>query len=314
MVSVSVLMGSYNHELYLAEAIESVLNQTFSDLELIIIDDCSSDASKDIIRKYQERDSRVKPIFHSQNTGIARAMNDGLKEAKGEYLTFIGSDDLWLPFKLEKQLEVIKRHEDEIIWSEGQIINAKGESTGQLMTQFLFSPKKRTGNLFQELLYEDFIFGQSVMLKTRYAQEIGFDEKYQFVNDHMFFVSQSRKHNFVFIPQTLAKYRLHGKNTTLRHSAVWFKERIALRKSFLMNYASEISQQALADIYYKIGHAYSGLKEKQSAKHFYLKAINADPLRSHTLLFLILALTNGEGFLGTYLADSYRRVTSYFMF
>lgn len=310
MVLVTVLMGSYNHEKYISEAIESVLNQTFPDLELIIVDDGSSDSSRDIIRKYQEQDSRVKPIFHSQNMGIARSANDGLKEAKGKYLTFIGSDDVWLSFKLEKQIDFIKDHEDKIVWSEGQIINGEGTPTGQVMTQLLFSPKKKDGNLFQELLQEDFIFGQSTLLKTEYAQETAFNENFRYVNDHLFFVALSRKHEFVFIPEPLAKYRLHGRNTTLNNEKTWFKERIILRSNFLERYSAEISAQSMADIYYKIGHAYSGLDEKELAKKFYLKAIRVDPFRANSLLFLILALTNGEGFVGKVLAGSYRRLTS----
>ncbi len=314
MVLVTVLLASYNHERYISEAIESVLNQSFTDLELIIIDDYSADSSRDIIRKFHEQDSRVKPIFHSQNLGIARTGNDGLKEAKGKYLTFIGSDDVWFPFKLEKQIDLIKGQEDKILWSEGQVIDGEGTSTGQVMTELLCSPKKKDGDLFQELLREDFIFGQSVLLKTKYAQEVAFNENYRFVNDHLFFVALSREHEFVFYPEALAKYRLHGKNSTLKYPDVWFRERIVLRNSFIKQYGAEISPQTLADIYYKIGYAYSGLEEKKLAKRFYLKAISVDPLRTHSLLFLIRALTNGEGFMGSLLEDSYRRLTSRFQF
>jgi glycosyltransferase involved in cell wall biosynthesis len=313
MVLVTVLMGSYNHERYISEAIASVLNQTFKDLELIIIDDCSHDSSPDIIRKYQAQDSRVKPIFHSQNMGIARGANDGLKEAKGKYLSFIGSDDLWMPNKLEKQLELIQKNEDKILWSEGEIIDGDGALTGQVMTQLLCSPKKPDGNIFQQLLREDFIFGQSTLLKTEYAQEVAFNESLRFVNDHQFFVELSKKHEFIFVPEALAKYRMHGKNTTLTNQKIWFKERIQLRNNLLAQYGSEISAESLADIYYKIGHAYSGLDQKELARHFYLKAIRVDPLRAHSLLFLILALTDGQGLMGKVLEGYYRRFTSAFL-
>jgi len=88
MVLVSVIMGSYNHERYLSEAIESVLNQTFDDLELIVVDDYSTDKSREIIQGYEQQDMRVKTVFHDKNMGIARGINDGLKKAKGRYVNY----------------------------------------------------------------------------------------------------------------------------------------------------------------------------------------------------------------------------------
>lgn len=311
MVLVSVLMGSYNHEKYIGEAIESVLNQTFPDLELIIIDDCSTDNSRAIIEKYQAKDSRVRAFFHKKNMGIPRTANDGLKEAKGKFVSFIGSDDAWLSFKLEKQLPLIKKNEDKVIWSDGKIINSQGSFTGQTVTQLLCSPKKKSGNLFQELLMEDFVFGQSVLVKTKYAQEIGFDEGLRYVNDHLFFVNLSKNHEFVFVPEPLAKYRLHGGNVTLKNEKLWLKERIVLRKYFLEKYGNEISSSSLSNIYYKLGHAFWGLDDKDSAKRLYLQAIRVDPFHTYSALYLILALTNGEGLMGKFLTTSYKKVVSF---
>lgn len=313
MVLVSVIMGAYNHERYISEAIKSVLEQTFHDLELIIVDDYSIDRSRNIILDYQQRDKRVKAIFHDKNMGIARGINDGLKEAKGKYVGFIGSDDVWVAVKLEKQLQVIRKNENKVLWSEGKVIDAKGSETGQIMTQMLCAPKKKDGDIFEELLHEDFIFGQSTLLKTEFAQEIAFNEHLRFVNDHLFFLELAKKYQFIFMPEPLANYRLHGNNSTLHYKETWFKERIILRNNLLTRYGGEISNGTLADIYYKIGHAYSGLNQKKLAKHYYLRAIRADPLRSHTALFLILALTNGDGFVGELLQESYNKVTSGFL-
>ncbi len=313
MVLVSVIMGAYNHERFLSEAIKSVLDQTFHDLELIIVDDYSIDHSRNIILSYQQRDTRVKAIFHDKNMGIARGVNDGLKEAKGKYVGFIGSDDVWVATKLEKQLQVIRKNENKVLWSEGKVIDAKGSETGQVMTQLLCSPRKKYGDIFEELLHEDFIFGQSTLLKTEFAQEVTFNEHLKLVNDHLFFVELAKNHQFIFMPEPLAKYRLHGNNSTLHNKETWFKERIMLRNDLLTRYGSEISNATLADIYYKIGHAYSGLNQKNIAKQYYLKAIRVNPLRSHSALFLILALTNGEGFVGELLQESYHKVTSSFL-
>jgi glycosyltransferase involved in cell wall biosynthesis len=308
MVLVSVGMLSYNHEKYIAQAIESVLNQTIQDLELIIIDDGSKDNSRHIIKEYSAKDPRVKPIFHERNFGISRGANDCLKSATGEYFGFIGSDDLWVPSKIEKQLKVVEKNPEKIIWSEGQIINGDGDLTGRTMTELLFSPAKKSGHIFQELLREDFIFGQSILMKTEIAQKYNFNENLRYVNDHQYFIDLSREHEFVFMPEALAKYRLHGQNITSKNMQLWFKERIMLRNYLIKKYGEDISSESLADIYYKIGHAYAGLEQKELARYFYTKAILVDPLRSHTPLYMILALTNGEGFIGSALQSSYNKV------
>jgi len=106
MPKVSVLVPAYNHEKYLSETIESVLNQTFEDFELLISDDCSTDNSVEVIERY--KDERIRAFYFDKNQGTVRALNYLLKEAKGEYIAVLGSDDVWESDKLEKQLEILE--------------------------------------------------------------------------------------------------------------------------------------------------------------------------------------------------------------
>ena len=96
---VSIIMPAYNAEKYIEEAIESVLKQTYRNWELIIVNDCSIDATEQIVKKYQEQDERIK--FHSltENQGVANARNTALQNAVGRYIAFLDSDDMWLPEK-----------------------------------------------------------------------------------------------------------------------------------------------------------------------------------------------------------------------
>jgi glycosyltransferase involved in cell wall biosynthesis len=308
MVSVSVVMACYNHEKYVAQAIESVLKQSFSDLDLVIVDDNSNDDSLNIIMNYASKDSRVRPFFHQKNMGIARTFNDCLKESRGQYLGFIGSDDAWLPHKLANQLELIKGNEDKILWSNGQIINSMGALTGQGIFDLTGGAAKTSGNLFQELLTEDFILGQSVLLKTEFAREIGFDERYRFVNDHLFFIELARRHEFLFDPSPTALYRIHTSNTTSLYPQTWYKERIMLRNQLLQTYHDQMAPQTLADIYYKLGHAYDGLGKRRTAKYYYLKALGVHQVRANSILYL-LSIGN-QGFLGAHLERSYKKLLS----
>lgn len=103
-MTVSVIMPVYNAETNVGKAIESVLSQTVSDFELIIIDDRSNDGSRKIIEYFASCDDRIKTIFNSTNAGVSEARNTGLDFARGELIAFCDADDVWLPHKLEKQI------------------------------------------------------------------------------------------------------------------------------------------------------------------------------------------------------------------
>lgn len=106
---VSIVMPLYNCEGFLVETINSVINQTYKDWELLIIDDCSTDGSLKIAKEYEKKDKRIKSFSLKRNSGAAAARNKGIKEAKGDYLAFIDSDDLWLSKKLEMQLSFMQK-------------------------------------------------------------------------------------------------------------------------------------------------------------------------------------------------------------
>ena len=108
MAEVSIITPAYNAENFLPETIDSVLNQTFRDWELIVVDDCSTDRTFEIASAYAEKDPRVRVIRNESNSGVAATRNHGLDEATGDYIAFVDSDDLWLPEKLEKQLRFMK--------------------------------------------------------------------------------------------------------------------------------------------------------------------------------------------------------------
>lgn len=109
---VSVLMPAYNSEEYIGEAIESILNQTFTDFEFIIINDGSTDNTVNIIRKYAKQDKRIKFINHKNNRGVAYIRNELLDNAIGEYGTFFDSDDISLPKRLQTQVDFLNNNPD----------------------------------------------------------------------------------------------------------------------------------------------------------------------------------------------------------
>ena len=112
---VSIITPAYNCEKYIGATIESVLSQTFQDWEMIIVDDCSTDDTESVINPYCQKDSRIIYKKLEVNSGAAVARNTAMSIAKGQYIAFLDSDDLWLPDKLTIQLEFMRgrnRHSD----------------------------------------------------------------------------------------------------------------------------------------------------------------------------------------------------------
>src|SRR5688572_29899913 len=122
-------MPAYNTEKYIGESIQSVVDQTYENWELLVIDDGSTDKTADIIRAYAARDSRVKYLFQ-QNTRQAKARNTGIENLHGTLIAFLDADDLWLPEKLERQLQAMNATNADVIYSNGLIIYEPGVAPG----------------------------------------------------------------------------------------------------------------------------------------------------------------------------------------
>lgn len=126
---VSVITPAFNSEEYILETINSVKGQTHQNWEMIIVDDCSTDNTVSLIKKEMEKDSRIKLIQQEKNSGAAVARNTAIKQAKGRYLSFLDSDDLWYPEKIETQLIFMKENDVGFSFTSYEIINQDGELT-----------------------------------------------------------------------------------------------------------------------------------------------------------------------------------------
>jgi glycosyltransferase involved in cell wall biosynthesis len=143
---VSIITPLYNSEKFIEETIQSVLNQTYSNWEMIIVNDCSTDNGVDILKKYSEKDNRIKLIQLIKNGGGAVARNRAIEEAKGKYIAFLDSDDLWKPEKLEKQIKFMKENSYSFTFTKYQQMNENGEK----LEKYIEVPK--TLNYKQALL------------------------------------------------------------------------------------------------------------------------------------------------------------------
>lgn len=123
---VSVVMPAYNASRFLRQAVDSVLAQTYANLELIIVDDCSTDDTLQIMQDYAARDSRVRIIAGETNQGVARVRNRGIQEARGAYIALLDSDDVWAETKLEKQLACVRETHADIVYCSFDLVDEQG--------------------------------------------------------------------------------------------------------------------------------------------------------------------------------------------
>lgn len=202
---ISVIMSVYNTESYLRDAIDSILNQTFSDFELLIIDDCSSDSSVDIIESYT--DPRVRLLKNKENMGIVKISNHGLREARGEFIARLDSDDLAMPTRLEKQISILKQHpETALVASLYDCIDSSGK---QQWTHDYWHPSPE--EIFYTLIFNNCIAHSCVMYKKSTVQAInGYDEDLVYCDDWDLWFRLAQIGKVEMIPETLCKWRDHS--------------------------------------------------------------------------------------------------------
>lgn len=284
-------MTSYNYERYISRSIECVLNQTFADFELIIIDDGSRDSSREIIQKYARQDPRVKYIFHQSNRGIANTYNEGIGASAGKFIAFNDSDDLWASDKLEKQIGMLKKNENLVIWTEGEIINKIDETVGKKFTELhKATGKKKSGHIFDELVKGNYLFLSSTIFKKDNLKGIKFNADIKQMNDFAFFLDLSRQYDFQFIEEPLTMYRIHGSNITLKNRAAWNADVVRVNEYILTKYRADLSEKQVSRLLCVSGLAYARTGQyRDSLKHI-LEGIKAYPLHAYYLLFVPVSM------------------------
>lgn len=203
---ISVIIPAYNAEKFIAEAITSVLNQTFGDLEIIVVNDGSTDNTLDVLKQYT--DPRLS-YYDIKNSGVSFARNYAVKKSAGKWLAFIDADDIWDPNKLEEQLLSIEgkrwSHTDSYYIGEKQ---SGSEKRSDLTEQF-------DGNIFEHLIEENFITTSTVLIdKNLFLSIGGFDENLKALEDWKLWLDISSKEDVAYSRKPLAKYRVYEGSTS----------------------------------------------------------------------------------------------------
>ncbi len=220
---VSVLIPTFNRAEYLLTAVNSALEQTFSDIEVIIVDDGSTDNTAQIVRGI--KDPRVRYI-HQENSGVSAALNTAWRAAGGEYLARLDSDDMWLPTLLDRLMPALDSDPGlGLIYARAQWMDAHG----RLLPQVLGAPEKFPGQTLKSLLYGDYVTPMAVVFRKECVESVGgYDESLIANEDWDLWIRMAehaagrtspggtlfKRYRFAYVPEVLAYYRVHPENLT----------------------------------------------------------------------------------------------------
>ena len=227
---VSIITPSYNSSKFIIDCIASVFSQTYKNWEMIIVDDCSKDNSKEIIKELAAKDKRIKPIFLEKNVGAAKARNVAIRQAKGKYVAFLDSDDLWNPKKLEKQLSFMYINEIAFSYTNYQFISENGDN----LSNIILAPDKMT---YDSYLKNTIIGCLTVIIDREKSGEFEMPNIRSSHDMALWLLIMKRGFSAYGLDENLARYRIVStSNTAIKwHAAkdVWKVYRQVEKLSFI---------------------------------------------------------------------------------
>ena len=201
----SVLMPVFNSERFVAEAIESILNQTFKDFEFLILDDCSADKSLEIIKDFEKQDSRIKVFQNEKNLGVVESRNKLINLSKGKYIAWLDSDDIALENRFEEEIKFLEEHpEIGLVGAYPEIIDENGKKLGI----WLFEPEPQ--KLKIELFFHSPFLSSSVVIRRSSLPSGFYDPAFPVAEDFDLYSKISEHYDVVNVPRFLVKYRINS--------------------------------------------------------------------------------------------------------
>lgn len=206
MPKVSVIMSVYNCEKFLAQTIESVLNQSFLDFEFIIIDDCSTDSSKKIIENFQLKDKRIRFFANKQNLGLTKNLNFGISVSIGEFIARVDGDDYWVDAdKLQKQVSFLQNNPKVgLLGSYANMLDSAGKM------KYVFRPPVSNISIRKQILIRNCFIHSSVMCRRQsILSSKGYSENEAYIEDYGLWLRIGQKFEMANLPEIMVNYRIN---------------------------------------------------------------------------------------------------------
>ncbi len=292
-IEISVVIPAYTRTHFLRKAIQSVLDQTYSYFEIIIIDDNSNSSISNIIEKIIKsfNDSRIHYISHGINRGVSAARNTGIRSSNGKYIAFLDTDDEWLPDKLDEQIKIFKNEYDKLgaVYCGVTYIDEKGNSINKE-----WIPNKK-GNIYEDLLYINCVGGCSgVIVKKECFDKVGlFDKNFPVCQDLDMWIRIAKDYKFSFAKKGLVKYRIHPEQQSKNHDLM-----IADLNRIRMKYINELKKRPYiySKSYFFISNMLFRLGRIREGQSYLLKAIFIYPVYIKYYIYLFCSLFGAKGY------------------
>jgi len=241
---ISVLLCVFNGEAYLAECLESILNQSFTNFEFIIVNDGSTDRSFEILTDFAQKDHRIKLINKIENSGITASVTEGLKHCRGKYIARMDQDDVSLPDRFLKQhLYLESNPQIDVLGSSLAFIDQDGKLTGKT----LIRPTDPLVIRLQ-MYYRCVIHNPSVLMRAAYYKKYNRDsqeKEYRAADDYSFWLRENSRHMYANLEEPCLLYRIHQKQTSSEKSRLQMDETL---RSAQLAYHELIGRQIPIDV------------------------------------------------------------------
>lgn len=208
-VAISVIMSVYNAEKFLKKSIESILNQTFSDFEFIIIDDCSTDNSTEIIQAFAKIDKRIKLVSNEKNKGLTKSLNKALRLSKGKYIARMDADDISLSERFQVQFDYLEENKELfLVGSWAMEVDSAGRY-GKKM-----EPETNFNKLQKKLINENNIIHPTIFFRNK--KGLFYREKFRYAQDYDFYLNLlSSGEKLINMPKVLLEYRVYAESISI---------------------------------------------------------------------------------------------------
>lgn len=283
---ISVIIPTYNRGNYLCSAIKSVLNQTFEDFEIVVVDDASTDNTRQVVDKFD--DKRIRYIRHKENKGGSAARNTGIKRSKAKFIAFLDDDDLWMPSKLEKQLDLINTNLETGAVYTGICILNKSDKI------IRFESSSFTGSIFPHILKKNYVGGCSQLLVRKECfNRIGlFDENLLAGQDWDMWIRLAKHYQFDYVNEPLVLYRVHDRRISTNPRAQMQAMKFMFKKFSKDLNISDNHREILGFWHYRFGIFYCACGDLGKGKKEFVKAITNDP---YSIIYYIRLLASFSG-------------------
>jgi glycosyltransferase involved in cell wall biosynthesis len=279
---VSIIIPTYNRARLLGRAIHSILNQTYPNFEIIVVDDCSSDNTESVVRSFC--DERIQYIRHEENKGAVAARNTGIMAARGEYIAFQDSDDEWFSEKLEKQIRAFEFGPPDL----GVVYTSFWLIEGGRKTYYPSSDVKQTeGNMHHALLETNFVNTPTAVVRKECFEKAGMFENLPRLQEWGLWLKISKHYCFKHINEPLVNAYPQPDSISRNMNAL-----IVAREHILQRYFEEISKKPklLRRHYFEIGTILCLNGEIEAGRSYFFKAMRTHPFNAKLFLSTLASI------------------------